>query len=229
MTVAAGAEGGRSATKSRSLWGWRAVLAGLWLLMFLGAAPFAERPAPLSALYEAAADGGLGTVRLTEGLPPGATGYATQDIVWRDGVFLRRTTVVVASPGESPDTQLGERTSDDVAAQLRQRNPRIRLESLDRPGQSTSVYGWNLPGWFGPALIAHTLLTLVLLVTGPEPWRATRWAWFWLLTPPIGTIVFLLLSGPTPGLPRPARPGRRLTGGWAFLLAVAVSGVLSSS
>jgi hypothetical protein len=234
MTVETAGGDGLPATRSPA--GWvrrRMLLAGLWLLVVIAVAPIAQRPASLSALYEAAENGRLGTVRLTEGLPPGATGYVTQHVVWRDAWWvLRRTSVVVVSPGERPPAELSEpraRTTDDVAAQLRQRDRRVRLASMDREPSSFSVHGWTLPGWVGPALIVHTLLTLFVLVNGPEPWRATRWAWFWLLTPPIGTMVFLVLSGPTPGLPRPRGRGRRLTGGWAFLLALVIGGALPSS
>jgi len=73
----------------------------------------------------------------------------------------------------------------------------------------------------GVLRLAGWCAALALLLGGAEPLRATRWAWFWLLTVPyVGVPAFLLLSGPTPGLPGP-RPGRhRLTGGWAFLLSV---------
>lgn len=92
--------------------------------------------------------------------------------------------------------------------------------------------GGRLFGWQTPNPLALTALLLLLvgfgvLVSGPAPWRATRWAWFWLLLPPVGGIAFLLLSGPTPGVPGPRPPGRRLTGGWAFLLALPLAAVLT--
>ena len=64
----------------------------------------------------------------------------------------------------------------------------------------------------------------LLLVGSREPWRATSWAWAWLiLLTPVGVPAFLLFGGIT-GL-APPRPGhRRLTGGWAFLLALALGG-----
>jgi hypothetical protein len=39
---------------------------------------------------------------------------------------------------------------------------------------------------------------------------------------PFGMIAFLLLGGPTSLIPLPQDRGRRLTGGWAFLLALIV-------
>jgi hypothetical protein len=71
------------------------------------------------------------------------------------------------------------------------------------------------------------LATLLLLVREPQPWRATPWAWFWIWTTPIGTPLYLLLSGPTPLLPAPRNPNRRLTGGWAFLLAFVLGSLLT--
>ena len=73
--------------------------------------------------------------------------------------------------------------------------------------------------------------------TGPDPWR--RWtaavAAFlvpvvaaWLLLPPVGSIAFLLLSGPTAGLPAPRNPRRRLSGGWAFLLSLPLTGAVGA-
>jgi hypothetical protein len=36
----------------------------------------------------------------------------------------------------------------------------------------------------------------------------------------VGAVAFLMLSGPFPGTRPPRDPGRRLTGGWAFLLGM---------
>jgi hypothetical protein len=40
---------------------------------------------------------------------------------------------------------------------------------------------------------------------------------------PVSVPLFLLLAGPTPGLPAPRDPARRLTGGWAFLICLVVT------
>ena len=45
--------------------------------------------------------------------------------------------------------------------------------------------------------------------------------------PVAGTVLMLLLSGRTPGLPAAPATRRRLTGGWAFLLSSAASSLLS--
>ncbi len=77
----------------------------------------------------------------------------------------------------------------------------------------------------GPVYVVLLGATLVLN-GGPRPWRATRWAWAWLvlLVPPFGIAAYLALGGPT-GLFRPRDPRRVwLTGGWAFLLALLLGG-----
>jgi len=71
-----------------------------------------------------------------------------------------------------------------------------------------------------PAVVG--LGAMLVLITGPQPRLATKWAWFWLAwaVPPLWA-VFLLLE-PVPVWRRtsvPARP-QRYTGGWAFLLAL---------
>lgn len=88
------------------------------------------------------------------------------------------------------------------------------------------LLGWRTPAGLGLVALGLLLGWLCVLVAGPAPWRATRWAWFWLGFPPFGLLAHLLLSGPTPGLPAPRDPERRLTGGWAFLVYVVVSAVV---
>jgi hypothetical protein len=112
-----------------------------------------------------------------------------------------------------------------VRSHLSELQPGLRFESSGDPSSETTFLGWRLPGWMGWPVLAWWLGCLALLVVGPRPWRATRWAWFWLLPLPFGPLAFLLLGGPTPGLPRPADENRRLTGGWAFLLAILLGGL----
>src|SRR5690625_1940582 len=71
-----------------------------------------------------------------------------------------------------------------------------------------------------PMVVA--LAALLVMVAGPQPRLATKWAWFWLgcAVPPLWA-AFLLLE-PVPAWRRtslPARP-QRYTAGWAFLLAL---------
>lgn len=75
-------------------------------------------------------------------------------------------------------------------------------------------------------LVLAWLTTMWLLVSGPEPYRATRWAWFWLSAPPMGLLAFVVLSGPTPGLGVRRPVDRRLRGGWAFVLGLLLLSVV---
>lgn len=111
--------------------------------------------------------------------------------------------------------------------QLLRTDPGLRVLHDNAADSVSPLLGWRGPNWLGAAAAILFLISFMLLVSGPQPWRATRWAWFWLLLPPIGSIAFLLLSGPTPLLPRPKDPARRLTGGWAFLLAIPLIGALA--
>jgi hypothetical protein len=86
--------------------------------------------------------------------------------------------------------------------------------------QAVTFMGWGVPWEVAILGMVSWMAALLLVVGGPEPWRATRWAWgwAWLLTGPLGSVAYLLLGGPT-GFLRPQPGHRRLTGGWAFLLA----------
>ncbi|HLT85655.1 MAG TPA: hypothetical protein VKZ83_15585 [Phototrophicaceae bacterium] len=82
---------------------------------------------------------------------------------------------------------------------------------------------WFLHGiaWFG---------ALLVLVGGPQPRLATKWAWFWLmyLVPP--TALALVALEPVPLWRGEARwRARRLTGGWALLIGLVGAGVLSET
>ena len=100
--------------------------------------------------------------------------------------------------------------------------------AVSRSGSSFTVLGWQVPAWMGIAALLLWLAVVFLLGNGPRPWRATRWAWFWLVVAaaPVGVPAFLILSGPAPPLPAPHIGARRLTGGWAFLLVAVISSAL---
>lgn len=90
----------------------------------------------------------------------------------------------------------------------------------------------------GPLFTFGWIVALIMLVAGPEPRRATRWAWWWILyfgnIP--GALAFLVLGEPREPeppegvqdrLPGESHPGAttqetRLTGGKSFLLSVFV-------
>ena len=89
---------------------------------------------------------------------------------------------------------------------------------------------------FGPwdAVLAACLLVAIAgLVRGPQPRRATKWAWFWviLLLPGIGVLFWLVLDVPwsrqASARPEPV-PGQRsvggrLSAGHAVLLVISIN------
>lgn len=198
----------------------RLVLAVVWLLALLAAALLHERPATLAELEADVRSGQVSTVHVDgDGLPSGATGYGLQQVRWWAGGVRHGVDVVHASADARVPRGLGERTADEVGSRLLQLDPELSLIRSAQYSSSADVAGLVVPGWLAGVLLLLWLGALCLLLGGPEPWRATRWAWFWVLwVPVVGVTAVLLLSGPTPGLPGP-RPGRRrLTGGWACLL-----------
>ncbi|WP_183097993.1 hypothetical protein [Nocardioides pelophilus] len=212
--------------------GW-ALFAG-WIVL-LGAVVFVgERSSSLADLEDAVASGEVTSVEVYGGMPEGARGYARVDLHWRDGPFAYYVELGEAKPrrsGPRGDERL-PLVRPGVVDRLVASNEDLDVERRSDPGPpfSASFLAWQLP-WplalGGPLLV---LATLGLLIVGPQPWRATRWAWFWIqgIAAPLGMLAYLVLGGPT-GLSRPPQPGtRRLTGGWAFLLTFVVSSALAS-
>ncbi|KRE95493.1 hypothetical protein ASG76_07550 [Nocardioides sp. Soil774] len=112
-------------------------------------------------------------------------------------------------------------TSDDPRETLRSINRSVRITVGPSGGTPSETFmEWRVPGPVALLAMATWLGVLLLIIGGPEPWRATRWAWGWalLLAGPLGGVAYLLLGGPL-GVVRPHPGHRRLTGGWAFLLA----------
>lgn len=118
-----------------------------------------------------------------------------------------------------------------LADRLVASHPDVRIEDASLGDLSGEAVGWRLPDWLGLVGVGLAISTLCLIVLGPEPWRATRWAWFWLLGlgAPVVMVVYLLLAGPTSAVPPPRDTSRRLTGGWAFLISVVVGSALTAT
>jgi hypothetical protein len=200
----------------------RVALAVGWLVLALTTVLVGQRPASLEDLRAGIEAGEITEVRVSEGLEPGATGYATQAVVWRNGLLGHRTEGWQLSPGVDAPSGGEPVLGPDLAGELRAEGVRV-LPLADRSAHS-QVAGWQVPQQVGLLLFAEWVVTLFLLVGGPVPERATRWAWFWLNSGPFGVLAFLLLSGPFPGVPAPRPGARRLTGGWAFLLSLVLGG-----
>jgi hypothetical protein len=209
----------------------RLVLVALWLTVFVAIAALGERPATLADLMDAVDSGEVSSVEVAGGLEAGALGWSTQDVRWHQGLFGRHAQVLYASEGyeqEAADSNppSASVTTTDVAILVRERDPNVRVQVSDMQRTSTTtLMRWEVPSWVFWAVLGGLVLTLWLIVDGPEPWRATRWGWAWatLLTGPVGAMAFALLSGPVTGKQPPKAHARRLTGGWSFILLVLLS------
>lgn len=208
---------------------WRHVLALAWLVVALSMVTLGEREASWSELRRLVAAGEVDAVRVTGELPGSARGYSVVELGWRDGLLGHRAEAVQVSGREKAPAVNGLPVLRSApTTQLRALDPDLEVtQRAFRPGGG-ELLGWRVPNALGLTTLVLGVLWLGLLVGGPQPWRATRWAWFWLAFPPVGVLAHLLLSGPTPGLPTPGEPHRRLTGGWAFLIYLVLAGALVS-
>lgn len=211
--------------------GW--ALLACWTVLLACAFIVGERASTLAQLEAQVAAGDVRTVRLSGGLSSTGQGFSVVEVHWRHGIRAYTTKVIEAGPRqagrEAANDGVTALINEDLGARLEDMQPGIRVDRVARPtGPFADAFGWHLTGWIVWALVIEYLCTLGLLIWGPEPRRATRWAWFWLISAaaPLTAIAFLILGGPTSRLP--ARDTTtRLTGGWAFLLAGAIAAVLS--
>lgn len=199
----------------------------LWLVAVVAIVLMGERRADLGSLHGGLADGSVTEVRVT-GLPEGGLGdgSATVRLAWESRFFHRYTEVLVVS---SERMTAGATNADslpvvigDPMETFEHRQPDVAiLRDEYRSGTSWEAAGWTLRGTPGSAAVLLWLATLLLLLGGPQPWRATRWAWFWIVmaSPVLGAVAYALLGGPL-AAGRPSGRARRLTGGWAFPIAM---------
>lgn len=211
-------------------WGtWRVVLLAWLGVVVVTVLLTGTRPASLSDLQRGLASGEVTAVTLVGALEPGAVGRTQVEILWHDGLLARYTTM--QQYRGVTDGQLRDDVtvaSTDLAGELAAATPTGDLDVVAEPFHgvcSTAVHGWCVPAGTTLAAVAWGMVAFVTLVAGPEPRRATRWAWFWLLTGlgPGVLAAYLLVGLPRAGAPLQP-PGRRLTGGWAFLIGLLLPG-----
>lgn len=185
------------------------------------------RVASYGDLRTAVASGRVSSVEVYGVLNADATGSSTVQIAWSDAGQRRYTEVrQVRGDAQVSVTPSGDLSTVDPVADLTALDPGLNVTALDIPpvqSWSSLIPGWRGPAWLGVAGLALWLLVVMTAFQGPEPWWATRWAWFWLLFSPAAVVTvpaFILLSGPPPGVQASSHPGRRLTAPWAFALCL---------
>lgn len=168
----------------------------------------------------------------------GDRGLVELTIRWRDGLERKQSLLVEQRPLRQTVDASGRRHVRDVDEHLRNLHPGVAIEHSSGRDESVPIWtrgddsrGWAVPSWLGFLWLGVWLGCLLVIIGGPQPWRATRWAWFWLLWVPVfGQLALLVLGGPTPGLAhRRGDDPHRLTGGWAFLIAALAGGLVSTT
>jgi hypothetical protein len=221
-----------SGSRARRLFAW--TLLACWAVLLPCIFILGERASTFAHLEAQVAAGDVHEVRISGGLSPAERGFSVVEVHWRQGIRAYTTKVIEARPraagSEAAHDGVTALINENLGGRLKDIQPGIRVKQESRAtGPVTEAYGWDFTGWIVWALIIQFLCTLGLLIYGPEPRRATRWAWFWLISAaaPITALAFLALGGSTSRHPA-ADKSARLTGGWAFLLASVLATVLSN-
>lgn len=207
-----------------------------WLALFLSLLALGEREASYDQLESGLRTGQISEVEETStDFDNGSTGRESVSVRWRDGLISRTATLTHTSDPQAAAEARREGparsvVNGSIADHLTALNPDVRVSQGEQRYPSFTVAGWQCtPVWPFLAYLALLIGTLGL-IAGPRPWRATRWAWGWLvlLAPGVGVPAYFFFGGPV-GRLRPHPPGRIwLTGGWAFLLALILGGAAGS-
>jgi hypothetical protein len=213
--------------------GWALALG--WTALLVSVVTFGERESSYDQLEAGLRAGEVSEVQLIgELMPDDALGFESIGVRWRDGLRLRTATFSHATNERMARDARRNGSAEpvivgSVEGHLASLHPDVRLTQGSHRGSSFSALDYEAPGWVGLAYLVLLMGTL-MLIAGPRPWRATRWAWAWLvlLVPLVGVPAYFLFGGPT-GFFRRKDPRRiRLTGGWAFLLALLLGGASPS-
>jgi hypothetical protein len=203
-------------------------VAVVWLVTAVAFGVAGEKRSDLGTLVDGIRDGSVTEVRVV-GLVHGAPVPRREHVIleWRGTVLARFAEVdVVRRPLANPG---GDTITGDPGEHLRSVDPSVQVSYGGMDHLWSEWRGWRASEAVALLALASWAATLFLVASGPEPLRATRWAWGWfvLLGGPLGSLAYLLLGGAL-DLRRPADPNRRLTGGWAFLIAIVLSGGAAS-
>jgi hypothetical protein len=124
--------------------------------------------------------------------PRTGIGYGPVTIRWQQHGITYVTDVTQASSARQArkvDRPPDEVVVGDVSDALTTRGREVTVtgttpSSYSSGGVFTQVLGFTAPDWVALVDLVTTCATL-LLIGAREPWRATRWAWAWLvlLTP----------------------------------------------
>lgn len=220
----------REAGWGRIRWvGW--VLLGCCVAQLVTGVVAGERPGLYDDLRLAVERGDVDAATVTGGMQGDYIGAVSVGVHWRDGLVRRFAHVLEVHPAprypRSADGTPRVFSVEEDLASL-DRSVEVTREGRDSAGWS-EVRGWRLPRWAGWLVLTLWVGTFVLIVAGPQPWRANRWTWFWALAiaAPVGIPAYLLLGGPS-GLLPPVVGGRRIRGGVGLVLALVTTAALGA-
>lgn len=221
----------------------RSVLLLAWLAILANSFTQA-REVTVNELYRDLADGSVTAIEVERAASvPGGQVQGSFGLRWEGGLLDSFTRYEYASAA-------GVDEAADLLDQARADGVPVRVVPVGYSStEMVTPDGW-LQTTFGPWVVLLGLLAVglcwVTLITSPQPWLATKWAWFWLLAAmPVLWIAFLALEPRplrtslrlaaagrgVPGRPRVLLGGReqRLTAGWALLIAWVASALLAST
>jgi len=148
---------------------------------------------------------------------PGAEALGVWEVRWTGKGLPGRSTYEITDGASAVAVDEGRRILDAAERSPVPVDVTVRHNFID---EGTTWHGGGIAG----------LAALLLLIGGPQPRLATKWAWFWLAWhTPLLWLAFVVLEPVPVWLNRPLRQRpRRLTGGWAFLLSITAVPFLGS-
>ncbi|WP_147918071.1 hypothetical protein [Ruania zhangjianzhongii] len=216
----------------------RVALVLAWLVI-AGNAATGAREASLGDLQRDLVEGRVTAIEVVRA-GPDAEGQGRFPVRWDAGLFDSFTLYEY-------DPSAGVDEAAPLLAQARTAGVPVRVVPVDQYRNEATVTpeGWvvaALGPWVMPVGLLVIVASMIMLITSPRPWFATKWAWFWLVwaIPPLW-VAFLALE------PRPLRLSaqlaaarlrprpllgagdRRLTGGWALVIAWVASAILAAT